>query len=125
MRGVTSRVACENINEINLKMNNFAEGKFISDYSSFWPKKSFNKIVNLNLVNSKTFLNNLLNEKGNEHYLKKSIQFYQKNFKELMKEGLLNKFDNVTFKSIKPRVNKELNIEKFLVNFNEKRNLKE
>ena len=125
MRGVTSRVACENINEINLKMNNFAEGKFISDYSSFWPKKSFNKIVNLNLVNSKTFLNNLLNEKGNEHYLKKSIQFYQKNFKELMKEGLLNKFDNVTFKSIKPRVNKDLNIEKFLVNFNEKRNLKE
>ena len=41
-----------------------------------------------------------------------------------MKEGLLNKFDNVTFKSIKPRVNKELNIEKFLSNFKEKRNLK-
>ena len=124
MRGVTSRIACENINETNLKLNNFAEGKFISDYSSFWPKKSFNKIVNLNLINSKAFLNNLLNEKGNEHYLKKSIQFYQKNFEELMKEGLLNKFDNVTFKSIKPRVNKELNIEKFLSNFKEKRNLK-
>ena len=59
MRGVTSRGACETINEINLKMNNFAEGKFISNYTSFWPKKSFNKIVNLNLLAG--------NLKQNEH----------------------------------------------------------
>ena len=114
MRGVTSRGACETINEINLKMNNFAEGKFISNYTSFWPKKSFNKIVNLNLLNSKSFLSHMINDNESAHYLKKSLKFYRKNYKELIKEGLLNKFDNVTFKSIKPKVSKELNIEKFL-----------
>ena len=120
MRGVTSRGACESINEVNLKMNNYAEGKFISNYTSFWPKKSFNRIVNLNLLNSRAFLAHMLTKEGGEHYLKKSIKFYQKNFKELMKEGLLSKFDNVTFKSIKPKVNTELNIEKFLEQYNEK-----
>ena len=118
MRGVTSRGACETINEVNLKMNNYAEGKFISDYTSFWPKKSFNRIVNLNLLNSKTFLSHIKNNDGREHYLKKSIKFYQKNFKELMKEGLLSKFDNVTFKTIKPKISEEINIEKFLENYN-------
>ena len=117
MRGVTSRGACETINEINLKMNNFAEGKFISNYTSFWPKKSFNKIVNLNLLNSKSFLSHMINDNESAHYLKKSLKFYRKNYKELIKEGLLNKFDNVTFKSIKPKISKELNVEKFLEKF--------
>ena len=121
MRGVTSRGACETINEINLKMNNFAEGKFISNYTSFWPKKSFNKIVNLNLLNSKSFLSHMINDNESAHYLKKSLKFYRKNYKELIKEGLLNKFDNVTFKSIKPKVSKELNIEKFLEKFFEEK----
>ena len=117
MRGVTSRGACETINEINLKMNNFAEGKFISNYTSFWPKKSFNKIVNLNLLNSKSFLSHMINDNESAHYLKKSLKFYRKNYKELIKEGLLNKFDNVTFKSIKPKISKELNVDKFLEKF--------
>ena len=114
MRGITSRGACDIMNEVNLKMNNFAEGKFISNYTSFWPKKSFNKIVNLNLLNSKTFMSHMINDSESEHYLKKSLKFYRKNYKELIREGLLNKFDNVTFKSIKPKISKELNIEKFL-----------
>ena len=114
MRGVTSRRACESINEINLKMNNYSEGKFISNYSSFWPKKSFNKMVNLNLLNSRTFLTHMLTKEGSENYLKRAIKFYQKNYRELLKEGLLNKFDNVTFKSIKPKVVPELkNIQNF------------
>ena len=121
MRGVTSRGACETINEINLKMNNFAEGKFISNYTSFWPKKSFNKIVNLNLLNSKSFLSHMINDNESAHYLKKSLKFYRKNYKELIKEGLLNKFDNVTFKSIKPKISKELNVEKFLEKFFEEK----
>jgi len=121
MRGVTSRGACETINEVNLKMNNFAEGKFISNYTSFWPKKSFNKIVNLNLLNSKSFLSHMINDNESAHYLKKSLKFYRKNYKELIKEGLLNKFDNVTFKSIKPKLSKELNVEKFLEKYFEEK----
>ena len=117
MRGVTSRGACETINETNLKMNNFAEGKFITNFTSFWPKKSFNKMVNLNLLNSETFLTHILTNEGKENYIKKSINFYRKNYRELLKEGLYNKFDNVTFKSIKPKINKELDVEKFLKNY--------
>ena len=113
MRGVTSRGACESINEKNLKMNNFAEGKFLSNYTSFWPKKSFNKIVNLNLLNSKTFLENVLNKEGIEHFMKKSLKFYRNNYKTLLKEGFMNKFDNVTYKTIKPAIKSNIDFEKY------------
>jgi hypothetical protein len=113
MRGVTSRGACESINEKNLKMNNFAGGKFLSNYTSFWPKKSFNKIVNLNLLNSKTFLENVLNKEGIEHFMKKSLKFYRNNYKTLLKEGFMNKFDNVTYKTIKPAIKSNLDFEKY------------
>ena len=118
MRGVTSRAACETINEKNLKMNSFADGKINANYSSFWPKKSFNKVVNLNLLNSHTFLTHFLTKEGNEHYLRRTLQFYQKNHKELLKEGLLKKFDNVTYKFIKAKISPELDIEKFLEKYN-------
>ena len=114
MRGMTSRGACDTMNEKNLKMNNFAEGKFLSNYTSFWPKKSFNKIVNLNLLNSKAFLENVLNKEGISHFLKNTLKFYRKNYKSLLKESLLNKFDNVTYKTIKPAIKPDLDLEKFI-----------
>ena len=116
MKGCVSREACNITTDVSLKMNNFAEGKFLSNYTSFWPKKSFNKMINLNLLNSETFLTHILTNEGKENYIKKSINFYRKNYRELLKEGLYNKFDNVTFKSIKPKINKELDVEKFLKN---------
>ena len=122
MKGCVSRDACNIMTERSLKMNNFAEGKFRSNYTSFWPKTSFNKIINLNILNSNTFLSNLV---GNGKNLKlmgnsvqKSLKFYNRNFKELMKEGMLTKFDNITFKTIRPNnkiESKEL--EKFLKNY--------
>ena len=78
------------------------------------------KVIKCNL--SVIDLGRAINElKAYENELNDKLQ---RLVEELMKEGLVNKFDNVTFKSIKPRVNKELNIEKFLSNFKEKRNLK-
>ena len=127
MKGCVSREACNMTTDISLKMNNFADGKFLSNYTSFWPKKSFNKVINLNLLNSDTFISNFVNDKNkiknSGHYIARSIRFYNKNFKDLMKEGLLNKFDNITYKTIRPNSkidSKEL--EKFLKNYeNEKR----
>ena len=108
--------------ERSLKMNNFAEGKFRSNYTSFWPKTSFNKIINLNILNSETFLSNLVgggkNLKMIGNNMQKSIKYYNRNFKELMKEGMLTKFDNITFKTIRPNnkiESKEL--DKFLQNY--------
>jgi len=39
----------------SLKMNNYSDGKFSNTASSFWPKKSFNKIIQLNIMNSLKF----------------------------------------------------------------------
>ena len=119
MKGAVSRGACEMVTEASLKMNNFAEGKYISGYTSFWPKKSYNKIINLNLLNSDAFLSNLMNNKSDvetaNNYVAKSMKFYRKNYEDLLKEGLLNKFDNVTYKTIKPGVKTEFKkMEKFL-----------
>ena len=122
MKGCVSREACNIMTERSLKMNNFSEGKFRSNYTSFWPKTSFNKIINLNIINSETFLSNLVgggkNLKLMGHNVQKSLKFYNRNFKELMKEGMLTKFDNITFKTIRPNnkiESKEL--EKFLKNY--------
>ena len=119
MKGAVSRGACEMVTEATLKMNNFAEGKFISNYTSFWPKKSFNKIVNLNLLNSDAFLANLTTDQNafreSNNYIAKTMKFYHKNYEDLLKEGLLNKFDNVTYKTIKPGIKMDLkNMDKFL-----------
>ena len=108
--------------ERSLKMNNFAEGKFRSNYTSFWLKTSFNKIINLNILNSETFLANLVGGGNNLKLMgtnfQKSLRFYNRNYKELMKEGLLTKFDSITLKTIRPHnkiESKEL--EKFLNNY--------
>ena len=122
MKGTVSRGACETVNDKSLKMNYFAEGKFLSSYTSFWPKKSFNKIVNLNLLRSDTFLTHLLNNcedmKSSNNYVVKSMKFYHKNYEDLIKEGMLAKFDNVTLKTIKPEIKAEFkNMDKFLEKF--------
>lgn len=103
----------------SLRMNNYSNGKFTTDRSSFWPKKSYNKYVNLNLLNSGKFLDNghkrsfrtecntnpnvnlNSNTNGNNEYncIKKSMKYYKNNFDELMKECMLSKFDNVTYKT--------------------------
>ena len=122
MKGCVSREACNIMTDRSLKMNNFAEGKFRSNYTSFWPKTSFNKIVNLNIINSGTFLENLVgggkNLKLMGNSVQRSVKFYNRNFKELMKEGLLTKFDNITYKTIRPNNKIESReLEKFLKNY--------
>ncbi len=72
------------LTEKTLKMNNFSEGKFSSSSTSFWPKKSFNKIVNLNLLNSTKFKETVGYNKADKteyemnDYIQKSMKFYSK-----------------------------------------------
>jgi hypothetical protein len=73
-----------------LKMNNFADGKFSTAFTSFWPKKSYNKIINLNLLNSTKFKENVgfkSEEDGKtgelNDYIQKSMKFYSKILKLL------------------------------------------
>lgn len=106
-------------------MNNYADGKFAKTIDSFWPKKSYNKIINLNLLNSAKFLENLENKKDLvntknpnkdlHNYIDKSLKFYNKNFEDLLKESMLNKFDSVTYKTIKRPKNSKHNLDKFIL----------
>ena len=84
MKKIFSRQAAGMVTEQTLKMNNYAEGKFNQSQTSFWPKKSFNKIINLNLLNSEKFIENVGLKNGeaggasNEanEYIQKSMKFY-------------------------------------------------
>ena len=105
MKGLVSRDVCNIITDTSLKMNYFSEGKSRGNYNTFMPKKSYNKIVNLNILNSKNLINHLLiNKKDilqNNDNIIKSILFYNNNYRGLMKEITSNKFDNITYKTIK------------------------
>jgi hypothetical protein len=64
MKEIHTRQATEMLTEKTLKMNNFSDGKFMTTYTSFWPKKSYNKIINLNLLNSEKENVGLKNDGG-------------------------------------------------------------
>ena len=108
------------INDKSLEMNNYPNGNFMSATTSFWPKKSFNNIINLNLMRSKKFKEKDTDEalENKKELLKSQMNFSHKNFDTLIKEGALNKFDNVTYKTIhhEHKINPG-DMEKFLANF--------
>ncbi len=106
-------------------MNDFKDSKFGQTSTMFFPKRSFNKGVNMNLLNNMNFAENMkINENDNakieqiNQYIKKSMRFYNKNLDDLTRENTTNKFDNITFKTVK-RKNKfnENEIENFIRNF--------
>lgn len=106
LKKLFTRQSASMMTENSLKMNMFSEGKFPKTQTSFWPKKSFNKVINLNILTSKKFKESLgIYEKDiakrdellNE--IKTSMKFYDKNYDELIKESQMKKFDNVTYKT--------------------------
>ena len=112
MKKIYTRNSCYDITQLSLKLNNFKNRGFAKMDSSFFPKKSFNKIINLNLLKSKKFLNNVI---GNQNNLIRqfkgigtSLKFYNKNYEDILRENFLEKFDNVTYKSIKREHSKQV-----------------
>ena len=103
MKQIYSRASCYETTSLSLKMNNYANGKFLEPDTSFWPKKTYNKIINLNLLHSKKFLADAVgNAKAagkKVDKIGKALRFYNKNYNDLLKDDLLSKFDGVTFKS--------------------------
>ena len=83
---------------------------------------SYNNIINLNLMRSKKFKEKDTDEalENKKELLKSQMNFSHKNFDTLIKEGALNKFDNVTYKTIhhEHKINPG-DMEKFLANFDD------
>ena len=111
MRDIYDRNSCRIMTEKSLKENKFKEGKISLATSSFFPKKSFNRIVNINLIKSKTF-----KEKTDDEYIEEKKVFLKENIKlrnnskeikELKNFGVLDKFENFTYKTIDKRENQK------------------
>ena len=118
MQNIHDRKSVESMTEKSLQLNSYYNGKLMSPSNSFFPKKSFNNIINLHLLNYE----NLNGKDGLSDYQKEHLKtisnFYHKNYDELIKEGGLNKFDNITFKTIEQRKRIDpSDMEKFLLNF--------
>ena len=90
--------------EYSLNMNNYSNRDFGNIKTTFFPKKSFNKIINLNLLRSKKFFGNIIFGETRKKFKKtnplieKIIRFYSKNYENILKEKNLNKFDSITYK---------------------------
>ena len=119
MQKMYTRESAYCMTEKSLKENNFSNAKFMSATTSFFPKRSYNKIINLNLLNGEVFKDKVDETVEKEkNKLISSMKFYHKNFDDLIKEGYLNKFDNVTYKTIKHEHKIDPgDMEKFLLNF--------
>ena len=120
MQNVHDRKSMEIITEKSLKLNNYPNGKFLTPSSSFLPKKSFNNIINLNMLNSENLKGKNLKDELFENQreeLKSSLNFFHKNYDELIKEGALSKFDNITLKTNQRRKIDPGDIDKFIINF--------
>ena len=109
MRDIYDRNSCQIMTEKSLKQNKFKEGKISGAISTFLPKKSFNRIININLINSKNF-----KEKTNDDYIEEKKEFLKEKIQlrnkkseivDLKNFGTLDKFENFTFKTIDKREN--------------------
>ena len=109
MKGIYSRISSFSINDKSLEMNNYSQGQFFNGYNSFYPKKSFNKLINLNLLNSdNTNIKNYHGKRNNSmlnKYFNRTIDFYKNNYDDLIHQSMLKKFDNVTYKTIDKKYN--------------------
>ena len=85
MKKVFTRQAAGLCSENSLKMNNYSDSKFLNSTTCFFPKKSFNKIINLNILTSRKFKDNLgFNENRQDddqndqvnNNIKKALKFY-------------------------------------------------
>ena len=90
--------------EYSLIMNNYKNRDFGNIHTTIFPKKSFNKVINLNLLRSKKFFGNIIfgecrkKIKKTSPLMEKIIRFYSKNYERILKEKDLDKFDSVTYK---------------------------
>jgi len=104
MVGLFDRKSVETMTYKGLKMNNYANVDFQNNYSTFHPKKSFNKVINYTLLNNdKESIDEELKLINKEIYgnkkLEKLIEGYSSD--NTNKEYNENQFDAITLKSIK------------------------
>ena len=118
MQKMFNRMFINKYDDKSLKLNQYSEGKFSPFFNYFFPKNSFNTIINLSLLRGTKNI-----EKYNENHYKKIINrigLKNKNYEKLILDGNLDRFDKITFKTVNnnSKINKLL-LKNLLMNENE------
>ena len=87
MKKIYTRASGYSTTDKTLKMNNFSNGKYMTGYTSFFPKRSFNANINYALLNSDKIDVGLVENKSEfgklGTYLSRTMRFYQKDIEEI------------------------------------------
>lgn len=127
MKQIYTRASVYNTTDQTLQKNNYANAQYLPAYTSFYPKKSFNSIINLNLLHSEHFTSNPFHKRSEVsqlgNYLSKAMNFYKKNYDEEMYNSHFPKIDAVTFKSNKrSHIFSSFQLEEYLANIDDNNN---
>ena len=118
MQQVHDRSSTYLFTDKSLQLNKFSEGKYIPASSTFFPKKSFNNIINVGFANSKSFKELDTDEDilSKKMQIKNKLKLSNIDYEELANEGALNRFDNFSYKTILKKKKKE-NLNKPIMSF--------
>ena len=101
MQKMFNRNAEYTMNDKALQLNEYPEQKLGKTFTDFFPKKSFNNIVNMNIMTGKNFIDDYkiedLDSKREE--MKERLRYKNKNLGKLIKEGGLKRFDNFNLRT--------------------------
>ena len=105
MLQIYDRNSLDFITEKGLKMNNYINLDFAKDYTSFCNKKSYNAIVNHNLLtkskgDKNPILEQITKKMSTQQRIKKLMEFYTTNLDNQNIATYSKKFDGVTFKTV-------------------------
>lgn len=108
MNNIHNRNSLDVLTKKTLKMNNYINGEMKNYFSSF-NKKSFNLIINYNMLKNGKEIGNLklknISKKINTNErIKKLMEFYSKNLDDDNKIRALKKIDGITYKAINTNV---------------------
>ena len=122
MKGIHTRASSFVTTNKTLQMNNYAKSCYLGQYSSFFPKRSFNKNINLALLNSDNIDLNLKDNNNDfyilANYVNKISRVHKKNIVAVLKNNNYYKFDNITLKHVEhgKKFNSERRLKDFLIN---------
>ena len=122
------RNSLESITEKGLLMNCYLNSKFNKKFSTFYPKKSFNRLVNNKYLQDEKFsqkcMNYIVKECFNNKKLRKYIEYYNKDVDYYLEQNNLKRnFDGVTFSTYKENVKKNKDKEFYEKCFNDRYNI--
>ena len=108
MNRIHNRNSLEVLTKKTLQMNNYINGDMKNYFSSF-NKKSFNFIINYNILKNGKQIDNLKLRKFGKKLdmqgrIKKLMEFYSKNLDDENEINTFKKIDGVTFKSFNNNV---------------------